>query len=870
MMSLARILTLLTFCAPFSTAEDIGLIRVSQPWKYFKATHEPLPSWKTAGFDDSAWPEAKSGFSNVSVFSEQTTFADYGLGYTSIYFRRRFNVADPVAIKELILRLDFDDGFVAYLNGREVARRGVEGPPDSPVTFRDLAAWHLRGLTEEINVSNGIADLLPGTNLLAVQILGSSTNESSMAFAPELLANFTRSPYIQNTTTHSTQVAWKTFSPAAGLIEFGLTETNSTVLDLPAGTNHVATLEELSADTRYSYRVGARFETATAWSDWSWFRTFKTEGTATFAMFADTGWGTPQQYQVAEQLRGTPVDFIMHAGDLAYGAITERNSDLRVLSPQAEQLRTTPMYLAIGNHDALVDIRVALNLFHLPTNNATGTEHYYSFDHGDAHFVALWSDLAAGARYHPGSAQYQWLHEDLAKTTKPWKFIFFHHCWRTSAMHRIDDYDLNGVLDMNQLDALAELAGRHGVQIIFHGHDHCFERFTPKHGIVSYIGGGGGAALYGLNTPHPDSIYFIPRHHFLKVNVSRDVTTVQAIDELGRLMDSTHVTRDFPADKIYQAAWHSPGIEARAADDGDGNIQGQLFDFAGEAIPARIGRGTSAGRLFVNNNSEHLFLGLDEVLLHAGEELFVFVESATSAAAEPRTFGWQLQFTNFHPGFVLIGGDEYADIFGGMPHPRQGLRHLQQGLPIVAGQTLQQFSRSPQNSIALHEQSASCLELAIPLDELGLIPGAIIRVAAVVAHVPSAEGTTFDSGGIRASNENSVEPLTIRLASEPPLDADLDGAPDLSEWIAGTDPASGSSVLKISATRKPNGFIELSWSAVPGRWYRLEYLDQPGSAFREFSHAEFPRKAVSSVERTTVPAGQARRFEYYRVVLVSE
>jgi len=49
--------------------------------------------------------------------------------YVSVYIRRTFEVADPEALEELVLSVWYDDGFVAYLNGAEIARNNVSGSP---------------------------------------------------------------------------------------------------------------------------------------------------------------------------------------------------------------------------------------------------------------------------------------------------------------------------------------------------------------------------------------------------------------------------------------------------------------------------------------------------------------------------------------------------------------------------------------------------------------------------------------------------------------------------------------------------------------------------------------------------------------------
>ena len=103
-------------------------------------------SWQQAGYDDSGWSSGPTGIgfdpsgNYLGLF--QTDIGDTMRGINaSAYFRLPFNVTDPAALKELRLRMQYDDGFVAYLNGVEVARRNA---PDT-VSWNS-AATALHGL----------------------------------------------------------------------------------------------------------------------------------------------------------------------------------------------------------------------------------------------------------------------------------------------------------------------------------------------------------------------------------------------------------------------------------------------------------------------------------------------------------------------------------------------------------------------------------------------------------------------------------------------------------------------------------------------------------------------------------------------------
>ena len=86
-----------------------------------------------ADFDDHLWPTGRSGFSAGYASGEATLLPEVPPVYVSAYFRRAFVITNTDQVKWLTLRVDYADGFVAFLNGQEVARRNLEGPPGTPV-----------------------------------------------------------------------------------------------------------------------------------------------------------------------------------------------------------------------------------------------------------------------------------------------------------------------------------------------------------------------------------------------------------------------------------------------------------------------------------------------------------------------------------------------------------------------------------------------------------------------------------------------------------------------------------------------------------------------------------------------------------------
>ncbi len=105
----------------------------------------------------------------------------------SAYLRVPFTVSNPAALESLTLRMQYNDGFAAYLNGQEIARR------HAPATLQwNSAATNARPpalnlVHEEINVSDHLASLVTGNNLLAVHGLNVSAADGNFLILPQLV-----------------------------------------------------------------------------------------------------------------------------------------------------------------------------------------------------------------------------------------------------------------------------------------------------------------------------------------------------------------------------------------------------------------------------------------------------------------------------------------------------------------------------------------------------------------------------------------------------------------------------------------------------------------------------------------------------------
>ena len=182
---------------------DVGggaLISAGDTWRYFKGTTDPsspADAWQEVGFDDSAWPTGASGF-GYDDGDDATILNDMEMtggqpGYATVYVRKEFELTSvPAGMLELVI--DYDDGFVAYINGVEVQRSS--NMPSGTPTFETTTDGNHEAGTAEIFVLGNAADFLnTGTNVLAVEGHNTSLDSSDFSLIPALR---TASGVVQN------------------------------------------------------------------------------------------------------------------------------------------------------------------------------------------------------------------------------------------------------------------------------------------------------------------------------------------------------------------------------------------------------------------------------------------------------------------------------------------------------------------------------------------------------------------------------------------------------------------------------------------------------------------------------------------------
>ena len=180
LLSIALLHFLLCVSAPMLAAEPELLIRKHASWKYFAAPAKPPETWNQLSFNDASWKSGPAGF-GYGDGDDRTVLSDMRGRYASVYIRTTFDVKNVAEIGALYLYLNFDDGFIAYLNGTEVASASV-----APSAEGLRVGLHEAGRFEEFEIHGEGRLLRSGTNLLAIEGHNADINSSDLSLDPIL------------------------------------------------------------------------------------------------------------------------------------------------------------------------------------------------------------------------------------------------------------------------------------------------------------------------------------------------------------------------------------------------------------------------------------------------------------------------------------------------------------------------------------------------------------------------------------------------------------------------------------------------------------------------------------------------------------
>ena len=165
------------------------LVNRGDNFRYLVPNSTPSSAWTSLTFNDSNWPQGASGFG----YGDGDDATQVASGTASIYTRILFTVSDLQLIDKLWLDIDFDDGFVAYINGVEIARSNMlQGTPSfsSTAIVDREATIYQSGQPLRFEV-DGLQTLLnSGENVLSVQVHNISSGSSDLSLIPYLTASY--------------------------------------------------------------------------------------------------------------------------------------------------------------------------------------------------------------------------------------------------------------------------------------------------------------------------------------------------------------------------------------------------------------------------------------------------------------------------------------------------------------------------------------------------------------------------------------------------------------------------------------------------------------------------------------------------------
>lgn len=481
-------------------ASSTYLINYGASWKYLDNGTNQGTAWKDSTFNDASWATGP-GQLGYGDGDEATTVSFGGNAankYITTYFRKKINF-DPASFGSITGNIKRDDGCVIYVNGQQVFINNLT----APVSFNTLAANATDdGVTPQA-FSIGSSYFVNGDNYIAVEVHQNTANSSDISFDLELIGqavgvepDITRGPLLQMVSGDAVTIKWQTNSATNSRVIWGTDENNLTnvITDNTAVTNHELRITGLNADTKYYYGIGSTTSIQKA-SYRNYFITAPAANSTRkirVAVFGDAGTGNASQKSTRDaylELKKGNInsELAIMLGDNAYNSGTEGEHQTGFFNIYDDNVFDNHVVFSVpGNHEyanaaarANDHVIPYYDVFTLPAaaesgGLASGTEHYYSFDYGNIHFIMLDSYGYDGGKllYDSTGQQALWLKDDLAANTKKWTIVCLHHPPYTNGTH-FSNSETDLIAIRQQITPILE---RYGVDAVLAGHSHVYER----------------------------------------------------------------------------------------------------------------------------------------------------------------------------------------------------------------------------------------------------------------------------------------------------------------------------------------------------------------------------------------------------------
>jgi len=363
------------------------------------------------------------------------------------------------------------------------------------------------------------------------------------AVAPWILpARIYEGPLVQMASETGVTLIWYTTRPAPCRVVVSAGGQDRTFPAEAEGRRNRVRIDGLEPGTTYAYEVQLNRGSLTHGL------TFQTNRSAdqryTFLVLGDSGKATRAQFSLAAEMAVTqpPADFILHTGDLVYGTGKRAGYEDRFFAPYRQLLARVNFWPCLGNHDVEEDddVSVYTDIFELPDNGPPGVppERDYWFDYASCRIAVFDSNAdAATLRDHVAP----WLRTVMSGSAARWKFVAFHHPPYTAGRH-------HAALAIQE--TIVPVIEEVGVDLVFNGHDHNYQRtyplldghiVEPGRGLIYIVTGAGGAEFYDMKPADQRPAYLAAcndhQHSFTQVTIAGDDLTLRQIAVGGQILD---------------------------------------------------------------------------------------------------------------------------------------------------------------------------------------------------------------------------------------------------------------------------------------------------------------------------------------------
>jgi predicted phosphodiesterase len=250
-------------------------------------------------------------------------------------------------------------------------------------------------------------------------------------------------------------------------------------------------------------------------------------GSLKFVAMGDNGTGDQPQYDIGQQMAAArsrfPFDLVIMLGDNMYGGQSPDDFVKKFERPYAPLLAAGVKFQAsLGNHDRPENVSYK----HFNMNG----QRYYTFARNNVRFFALDSTQM-------DQRQVEWLDGALGDAREDWKICYFHHPLYSNADRHGASVDLRVLLE--------PIFVRRGVNVVFSGHDHVYERIKPQKGIYYFVSGSAGQLRKGNMRPNPaeTAAFFDQDQSFMLVEIAGDEMFFETISRTGKTVDSGTIQR---------------------------------------------------------------------------------------------------------------------------------------------------------------------------------------------------------------------------------------------------------------------------------------------------------------------------------------